>query len=57
MPATQNPSADPTMPTITFAISPIWALVFMTMLASHPTMPPMTKLMIRFMGESFCCRR
>ncbi len=36
------------MPTMTLAILPIWASVFMKMLASQPTMPPMIRVMIRF---------
>ena len=40
------------MPTSTFAMIPIWALVFITMLASQPMMPPMTSEMIRFMRAS-----
>ena len=40
------------MPTSTLAIRPICALVFMTMLASHPTMPPMIKVMIQPMCVS-----
>ncbi|MCU0898409.1 MAG: hypothetical protein MUC55_13055 [Burkholderiales bacterium] len=41
MPAIQNPRALPTMPTTTFAMMPICALVFIMMLASQPTIPPM----------------
>jgi hypothetical protein len=40
-PAAQSPMRDPTTPTTTFAISPIWALVFMMRLA-RPMTPPMT---------------
>ncbi len=49
-PAIQKPSIEPTTPTSTLAIQPIWALVFMTMLASQPTTPPMINEMIQLMS-------
>ncbi len=36
------------MPTMTLATRPIWAFVFITMLASQPTIPPMTMVTIQF---------
>lgn len=44
-PAAQKPMKEPAIPTSTLAIMPICALVFMTMLASQPTMPPTIKVM------------
>src|SRR3990167_3599114 len=49
-PAIQKPNIEPTTPTSTLAIQPIWASVFMNMLASQPTMPPMINEMIQPMS-------
>jgi hypothetical protein len=51
-PASQKPRLEPIMPTTMLAIAPIWALVFITMLASHPTIAPTTIVTIQFMGGS-----
>src|SRR5262245_9794090 len=47
--ASQCPSAPPTIPTTMLAMMPICALVFMRMLASQPTTPPMMRPMMRSM--------
>src|SRR5690606_1405607 len=46
-PAIQKPSTEPMMPTMMLAISPICSLVFMMMLASKPTIPPMIRVIIQ----------
>ena len=51
--ASQPPIPAPTMPTTTFAIMPICAFVFMTMLASQPTIPPTINWSRRFIASSF----
>ena len=45
IPASQYPNTEPTIPTSTLAMMPIWPFVFMKMLASQPTIPPMTNVM------------
>jgi hypothetical protein len=38
--SSRPPRKAPTMPTTTLRMMPCWSLVFMTMLASQPRMPP-----------------
>ena len=42
-PASQPPMPAPMIPTMTLATNPIWAFVFMRMLASQPMIPPMIR--------------
>jgi len=55
-PASQKPSDEPTMPTSTLAITPICASVFMNLLASQPTMPPMSSESMNPMTISLQCQ-
>src|SRR5688572_29809467 len=54
LPASQNPSADPTIPTRILAIRPICASAFMRMLASQPTIPPITRDQIMLLPLVVC---
>ena len=53
--ATKTPRNDPITPTMTFARIPIWALVFIRMLASQPTTPPMMRVTMKFVDARSIC--
>jgi hypothetical protein len=46
----QHPGEPKAQQRADYAHQHVWALVFMTMLASQPTMPPIIKVMIQFIA-------